>query len=121
MAKQFLAVLSTSVLLAGCAAEYGERDFMKGGYTTTQISNRDFLVGYENGLLFNNATNPAKRDQFIMIQAAELTLNHGYTHFTVSPSVGVTQVKCYSQEEAPAQAYDAKNVILFQNSQSLPN
>lgn len=120
MKKQVITLLSTGLLLTSCAAHYGQSNFFKGGYNTTQISDCDFCVGYENGL-FNNATNPAKQDHFVMRQAAELTLNHGYTHFTIAPSVGASRVRCYRASEAPTDAYNAEEVLSFQQCQQIPS
>jgi hypothetical protein len=120
MIKHFIAILIFSCLLTGCVAKYARSNFLKAGYTDSRLSKCDFVVGYKEGL-FNNATNPAKRDQFIMIRAAELTLIHGHTHFTVAPIVGTMRVQCYSAQDAPEDAYDARQFLFLQKNQKLPS
>jgi hypothetical protein len=67
------------ILLAGCATDYQELDYDKGGYDSKRLLEDTFEVGF-----FGNAfTEPDKVDDFAMLRAAELTIEHQFTHFEI--------------------------------------
>lgn len=114
MLKNSSILICLLTLFTGCAARYQESSFFSGGFTDERISSHTFVVTYNSGL-FNNENNPAKKDQFIIRRAAELTLNSGFTHFTIRPVHDGLHVQCHQKDEAPETAFDAQTVLKFQS------
>jgi hypothetical protein len=64
--------------LSGCATPYQEMGFA-GGVTAAQITDTTFRIsGRGNGYTSSTVIN-----DYVMLKAAETTVQHGYTHFMV--------------------------------------
>jgi hypothetical protein len=120
--------------LSGCGTSYHRENFLHPGYSDFRVSQDRFCVTFAG----NRHTTKAKAEQYALLRAAELTQNHGYTHFAVLGSdddsntsleqriwsLGtVTQVKkpritvriqCFGErDERPLAAICAADYLLF--------
>lgn len=83
----FLAVL----LGAGCAVKptpYQPRDEDGWGYEESRLQERLFRVSFKG----NRRTQEADLLDFLFLRCAELTQQHGYTHFVIKENYGRTQI-----------------------------
>lgn len=74
-----LVVLLTS---NGCATPYQEDGFfvfVRGGYWETKEDENVFRVGFKG----NENTSMERATDFSLLRAAEITLEHGYTYFSI--------------------------------------
>ena len=71
-------VAFAAFLLAGCATSYQSNGFT-GGYSETQLAPDVFRVAFRG----NGYTSPERAQDFSMLRAAELALQHGFTHLAV--------------------------------------
>lgn len=70
--------LSAALALAGCATPY-KSDGILGGYSEQQLAEDVFRVTFGG----NGYTSTQRAQDFAMLRAAELTLQHGYKYFAV--------------------------------------
>lgn len=71
-------ILAVAACLSGCATSYQRRSFT-GGYTETQLAPDVFRVAFGG----NGYTSQERAQDFAMLRAAELALQHGFTHLAV--------------------------------------
>ncbi len=75
----FVPVLSLLLILTGCAVPYSEVGD-RGGHSTSPLGNDQFEVTYRS----NSSGQPSTRmRELVLLRAAEVTLEYGYTHFVV--------------------------------------
>ncbi|MBI5384438.1 MAG: hypothetical protein HZA90_07090 [Verrucomicrobia bacterium] len=67
-----------AIYLSGCATSYQSSGFT-GGYKETQLAPDVFRVTFRG----NRYTSPERAQDFSMLRASELALQHGFTHFAV--------------------------------------
>src|SRR5262245_65287639 len=72
-------VAFAAFLLSGCATSYQSNGFT-GGYSETQLAPDVFRVAFRG----NRYTSPEQARDFCMLRAAELALQHGFTHLARS-------------------------------------
>ncbi len=65
--------------MTGCATPYQAKGF-QGGYVERQLSSDEFWIGFEGNVGLDRKT----LKQSLLRQAAEVTLQHGFTHFVVA-------------------------------------
>lgn len=75
----FLLTLSSILLCTGCATGYRPGDFF-GGYSDTQLAPDVFRVHFGG----NGYTSQERAQDFAMLRAAELTLHHNFTCFSIA-------------------------------------
>lgn len=71
-------ILLASLALGACATPYQPKG-MTGGFTETQLEQDRFRVLFSG----NANTTPERAQDFALLRGAELTLDHGFTHFAV--------------------------------------
>lgn len=92
MKKRTLILSCTTLLLAGCATGYSERDFFGNGYTDVRIRPDSFLISFNA----NQFTHPDKVTQYALLRASELTLQNGYKYFTIVSTRDQTSTQTYT-------------------------
>lgn len=73
------ALLLTITLLIGCTSPYHAKN-SQGGYSETQLKPNSFEVRFQG----NKSTDPEEAKDFALLRSAELTLEYGYSYFTIS-------------------------------------
>ena len=73
-----LAVVIISLALAGCATGY-KPDGNLGGYSETQLDTNSFKVDYKG----NAYTAREHAQDYVLLRSAEVTLEHGFSHFII--------------------------------------
>lgn len=76
--KMILALILTSLLTA-CATPY-QSTGLRGGYSDTQLSSNTFQIYFRG----NGYTSQHRSNDFALLHAAQLTIDHGFNYFTVS-------------------------------------
>jgi hypothetical protein len=71
-------VAFAAFLLSGCATSYQSNGFT-GGYSERQLAPDVFRVAFRG----NKYTSPEQAQDFCMLRAAELALQHGFTHLAL--------------------------------------
>jgi hypothetical protein len=94
--KTILAV-AVVLMLAGCATSYQSKGLM-GGYSETQIAPDVFRVSFGG----NGYTSGERAQDFTLLRAAELTLQHGFRYFIIVDEKNTTKV---STSTTPGYAY----------------
>lgn len=128
-------LLLCAAALCGCATRYHRENFFHPGYSDFRVSQDRFCVTFSG----NQHTTRDKAEQYVLLRAAELTQNHGYTHFVILGSEDdtnttleqrawplltstITQVKkpritvriqCFVENERPSAAICAADYLLF--------
>jgi hypothetical protein len=77
---QIVALLSVVIGLAGCATAYQKRGFT-GGYSETRIDDSHYIVYFDG----NGKTSKDRVWSFWIYRCAQLTLEKGYTYFSLAP------------------------------------
>lgn len=67
-----------ALALAGCATPYEPTGVM-GGFEEVRVSANSYRISVQG----NGYTTPERAEQIMMLRAAELTLQNGYTHYVV--------------------------------------
>jgi hypothetical protein len=86
--------------LSGCATSYKSNGFT-GGYTNTQLTPDVFRVSFRG----NAYTSPERAQDFALLRASELTLQHGFICFAIIDEQNSTTTQTYttpSQSETTA-------------------
>jgi hypothetical protein len=78
MEKIIVLILSSSLLLAGCATPYRSNGLM-GGYSNIKLSKDMYKVSFQG----NGYTNSEKVENYLLYRCAELTNNSGYRYFII--------------------------------------
>ena len=78
--KSYTYVLAVAVLVfaTGCATPYKSNN-LTGGYTDTQLAPDVFRVSFRG----NGYTSPERAQDFAILRASELALQHGFTHIAI--------------------------------------
>ena len=84
--KRIWLVLTTALILVGCATTY-HRVGLTGGYSQTQLGENIFQVSFRG----NAYTGRERASDFSLLRSAELALKHGFTHFIIIDSVQHTK------------------------------
>jgi hypothetical protein len=117
--KNHILIIFTVLLLAGCATSYHRMGFT-GGYTDEATGKNTFDVSfYGNGSSYTDRVS-----DFAMLRAAEITLQNGYSFFTVEDKKELLEVSspfpkpvvrikilCFVDRPSGGNSYEA-NVIL---------
>lgn len=77
-AKMRLLLTGLLLIFAGCATPYQEMGF-SGGVTAAQMTDTTFRISGRG----NGYTGATVINDYVMLKAAETTVQHGYTHFMV--------------------------------------
>jgi len=89
-AQVFAPAIALTFVLVGCGVPYKEIDGDSGGHSHVRLSEDVFEVTY----LSNSSGEASVRMQeLVLLRAAELALEHGYTHFSVEDQVEDAQTK----------------------------
>ena len=106
-------LLITIVLLcSSCATKYGPENYL-GGYSELRVSNDMYRVSFVG----NEATTQEWNYRMFLRRAAELTIQSGFTHFTLADQlkdkviVSSGVIKMINNPAKDVTAYDAKTVI----------
>jgi hypothetical protein len=89
--------MAVALMLAGCATSYQSHGLM-GGYSDTQIGPDMFRVSFGG----NGYTSGERAQDFTLLRAAELTLQHGFRYFIIVEEKNTTKV---STSATPGYAY----------------
>lgn len=65
-------------LVTGCATSYQAKSFT-GGFSETQLSENIFKINFKG----NGYTHSERTEDFVLLRSAEITLDHGFTHFII--------------------------------------
>lgn len=79
MTKKLIATLLLTSLLTACATPY-QSTGLRGGYSDTQLSDNTFQVYFRG----NGLTSQHRSNDFALLHASQLTLDHGFNYFTLS-------------------------------------
>ena len=94
-----------TLLLTGCATTYHASSF-SGGFSETQLAENMFRVSF-NG---NGYTGRNRVVDFTLLRSAELTLEHGFTHFVIIDSSQHTSV---STTTTPTTAHTTGSASMY--------
>ena len=100
-------VAVAAFFLSGCATSYQSSSF-SGGYTETQLAPDVFRVAFRG----NGYTSPERTQDFSMLRASELALQHGFTHLAVVDERNSTTAHSFTtsgQATTTGTAYDYGN------------
>ena len=78
---KYLAGLFMIALLSSCATPY-QTTGLSGGFSETRLAENIFRVSF----IGNGYTRGERAEDFALLRSAELTLEHGYTHFALAGS-----------------------------------
>ena len=70
--------LIIAILVTGCATSYQPQGF-SGGFSSTQLDKNVFTVSFKG----NAYTDHERANDFTMLRSAEITLENGYTYFSI--------------------------------------
>jgi hypothetical protein len=107
MKKSLSAALLFLTLLAGCSTEYHVKD-SNGGYSETSLSPGVWRVTID----FTPYTLRQQIADFLQLRSAELTLQQGYTHFSLADQkLASAEVHMFKgQQQGGAGLHDARAV-----------
>jgi hypothetical protein len=99
-------------LLAGCATPYQSNGF-SGGYSETQFAPDAFRVVFRG----NGYTSPERAQDFALLRASELTIQHGFTCFAIIDENDSTTTSSFttpghSETTAYGTGYSSGNIYL---------
>lgn len=97
-----LILLLTLTLLAGCATPYQPQG-ATGGFSELQLDSDSWRITF-NGNGFSNAQ---RAQDFAMLRACQITLEHGFTCFSIIRQQDQTE---HSQFTTPGSTYTTANV-----------
>lgn len=111
MKSKLAACMALAVALVGCATEYRPKDD-GGGYSETALAPGLWRVKFD----YTRYTQPQQVEDFSLLRSAELTLQQGYSHFSLSDpqsmqaSSEVLVRMFHNQPKGLASIYDARAV-----------
>ena len=94
--RLFVIVLSV-IAVAGCATQYHAQGFA-GGFTETQLGENVFQINVKG----NAYTSRERASDYAMLRASELTLENGFTYFSIADSDEHSQTSTHT---TPTQTY----------------
>lgn len=95
------------LLISGCATPY-QPTGLTGGFTESQLDTNVFRVTV-NG---NGSTTPERAEEMALLRSAELTLQHGFTHFAIADGRSRSEVITI---DTPAQAATTGTISTYGN------
>ena len=104
--------LCVALILSGCATNY-QRNGFSGGYSDTQLASDLYrIIFYGNGY-----TPPERAQDFALLRASELTLQHGLTCFAIIDERHSTSVSSFTtpghvETTASGTGYNSGNIYL---------
>ena len=90
-------VITLVVCYSGCATSYHTTSYT-GGFSETQLAPEVFRVFFRG----NGYTSGERAQDFALLRAADLTLQHGFTHFAIVDENNSTTTQSFT---TPGQAY----------------
>lgn len=78
MDKKLWAAIIVAAALSGCATPY-EPSGLMGGFDEVRVSANSYRISVQG----NGYTSSERAEQIMMLRAAELTLQNGYTHYAI--------------------------------------
>jgi hypothetical protein len=111
----FLIGCASLYLITGCATPYQSNSF-RGGFSETQLSPDTFRVYFRG----NGYTSGERAQDFTLLRASELTIQHGFTCFAILDEKNSTTSSSfttsgYANTTAYGTGYSSGNVYLNQN------
>ena len=85
------ASLALACALAGCATPYQPKDIWLGGYRDFRISQDTFSITFQG----NSYLDRSRLRQYALRRAAEVTLGHGFSHFTILETTDQSRTATY--------------------------
>ena len=92
-ATKALITALAALQIIGCATPYCQKGFT-GGYAETQFAPDVWRVTFRG----NGYTSPERVQDFAMLRAAELTLQHGFTHLALINEQSGTSTSSFSTQ-----------------------
>lgn len=83
--------LLLSLLVVACATPY-QKSGLSGGFSETQLAENVFRVSFRG----NGYSRGERAEDFALLRSAELTLEHGYTHFALAASGSSSETSTYT-------------------------
>lgn len=83
--------LLLSLLVVACATPY-QKSGLSGGFSETQLAENVFRVSFRG----NGYSRGERAEDFALLRSAELTLEHGYTHFALAASGSNSETSSYT-------------------------
>ena len=111
--KNITILLSTALILGGCATKYQPQG-LTGGFSETQLDTNVFIVTFKG----NGYTNRDKANDFVLLRSAELALEHGFKYFAI---VDVQQDSKISQYTTPTTATTILNANTYGSAYNYGN
>lgn len=108
MRRNFLTVIATVSILAGCATAYQQQG-LSGGFTETQLDTNVWKVSFKG----NGYTSGDRADDFAMLRSAELALANGFTHFAFASSKTGVET---STMTTPTTSYTSGSASVYGNN-----
>lgn len=85
--KKVLLLTAVFMFVTGCATGYHERG-LSGGYSETALSPRIYSVSFKG----NGYTGSDRAAELALLRAAEITIDKGFTHFTVIDKASASSI-----------------------------
>ena len=85
------ASVTLAFLLLGCATPYQPKDLLWGGYRDFQVSTNTFSITFQG----NPYLDRSRLRQYLFRRAAEVTLEHGFSHFVILESADQSHTSTY--------------------------
>lgn len=118
MRMKACSAVAFAIALAGCATPY-ERNGAMGGFDEVRVSESVYRVSVQG----NANTSSERAEQIMLLRAAELTIQNGYTHYVVEGRETAKDTQhhyigygAYGQFDYPRGSY----VIRMMNGPNLP-
>lgn len=130
MKQKTKVLIALSLLVCSCATKYGEEGFFSNGYADFRCSEDTFVITFKA----NEYTKSGKVMQYALYRASEVTLQHGYSYFTIIdqsdttrssfsissgtvskhhfPSLCLT-IKCFIEKPSDPNAIDAEKYLNY--------
>lgn len=100
--------LAAAFTLASCATGY-HKTGITGGYSETQLAPDIFRVSFSG----NGFSSKQRAQDLVLLRAAELTLNHGYSYFIVG---GESDISVNQTGYMPGHSYTSGSLSMVGNS-----
>ena len=101
-------------LFSGCSTPYQSKGFLGRGYSDFQVTKDTFVINFQG----NGFTPKETALKYVLRRAAEITLQHGYSHFCVLSNEDTTQHIGFSDcgSQTYGNAYIYSNSIAYQGN-----
>lgn len=105
---RFILSIAAGCTLASCATGY-HKTGITGGYSETQLAPDIFRVSFSG----NGFSSNQRAEDLVLLRAAELTLNHGYSYFIVG---GESDISVNQTAYMPGHSYTSGSLSMVGNS-----